>query len=74
MKAYIKKILHPYVREKRKELKPAADYTALVIFNEFTSQGYIDNLLKLLEDNHIYFVMVPVNWTDRLQPMKISIN
>ena len=65
MKAYIKKILLPYVRDKRKELKLIADYPALVIFDKFTGQG-TEKLLKLLEDNHIYFVMVPANCTDRL--------
>lgn len=73
MKAYIEKILLPYVRDKREELKLAADYPALVIFDKFTGQG-TENLLKLLEENHIYFVMVPANCTDRLQPMDISVN
>ena len=45
MKAYIEKILLPYVREKRKELKLAADYPAMVIFDKFTGQG-TDNLLS----------------------------
>ena len=31
-------------------------------------------MLKLLEDNHINFVMVPANTTDRLQPLDISVN
>ena len=73
MKAYIEKILLPYVRDKREELKLAADYPALVIFDKFTGQG-TENLLKLLEENHIYFVTVPANCTDRLQPMDISVN
>ena len=73
MKAYIERILLPYVRDKRKELKLAADYPALVILDKFTGQG-TENLLKLLEDNNIYFVMVPANCTDRLQPMDVSVN
>lgn len=39
MKAYIEKILLPYVSEKRKELKLAGDYPALVIFDHFTGHG-----------------------------------
>ena len=58
MKVYIERILLPYLREKRKQLKLRADYPAL----------------ELLEDNHIYVVMVPANCTDRLQPMDISVN
>ena len=73
MKVNIEKILLPYVCDKRKELKLAADYPALIIFDKFTGQG-TENLLKLLEDNHIYFVMVPANCTDLLQPMDISVN
>ena len=46
MKAYIEKILLPYVRDKRKELKLTADYPALVIFDKFTGQG-TENLLTL---------------------------
>ena len=52
MKVYIEKILLPYVRDKRKELKVTTDYPALVIFDKFTGQG-TENLLKLLEDDHI---------------------
>ena len=52
MKAYIEKILLLYVRDKRKELKLTTDYPALVIFDKFTGQG-TENLLKLLEDDHI---------------------
>ena len=73
MKAYIERILLPYVRDKRKELKLAADYPALDIFEKFTGQG-TENLLKLLDDNSIYFIMVPANCTDRLQPMDVSVN
>ena len=31
-------------------------------------------MLKLLEDHHIRVVMVPANYTDRLQPLDISVN
>ena len=73
MEAYIEKILVPYVDGKRTELKLQADYPALVIFDKFTGQR-TEKILKLLEDNHLYFVMVPANCTDRLQPMDISVN
>ena len=39
MKAYIERILLPYLREKRKQLKLRANYTALVIFGKSTGQG-----------------------------------
>ena len=43
------------------------------IFDKFTGQG-TENLLKLHEDNHIHFAMVPTNYTDKLQPMDVSVN
>ena len=53
-------------------LKLHEDCPALVIFHKFTGQG-TESLLKL-QDNHIHFVMVPVNCTDRLQPLDVSVN
>ena len=73
MKAYIEKILLPYINGKRKELKLQPDHPALVMFDKFTGQG-TESLLQLLEDNHINVVMVPANCTDRLQPLDVSIN
>lgn len=73
MKAYIEKILLPYINSKRRDLKLHPDYPALVIFDKFTGQG-TESLLKLLEDNHIHVVMVPANCTDRLQPLDVSVN
>ena len=44
-----------------------------MIFDKFTGQG-TESLLELLQDNHIHFVMVPANCTDRLQPLDVSVN
>ena len=71
MKAYIEKILMPYISCKRKELKVGTMYPALVVFDNFT--GQMVNIMKLLEEN-VYVVNVPANCTDRLQPMDISVN
>ena len=73
MKYYIRVVLLPYVQAKRKELKVAADHCALVIFNNFTGQC-TEDVLALLEDNHINVVMVPANCTDRLQLLDISVD
>ena len=72
MKDYINEILLPYISRKRKELKVHEDHPALVIFDKFTGQG-TESVLKLLQDNHIHFVMVPANCTDRLQPLDVSV-
>ena len=70
---YIEKILCPYIARKRYELKLDDTHPALVIFDSFKAQT-TDRVLKLLEDNHIYSIMVSPNCTDRLQPMDISVN
>ena len=70
---YIKRILLPYVAQKRSELSLPVDYPALVIFDRFKAQC-TDRILSLLDDNRICVVIVPANCTDRLQPLDISIN
>ena len=71
MKDYLQKILTPYVDEKRKQLKLSPDYPAMVLFDKFTGT---QELFHLLEANHIHFVVVPANCTDRLQPLDLSVN
>ena len=70
---YIEKILCPYIARKRSELNLDDTHPALVIFDSFKAQT-TERVLKLLEDNYIYSIMVPANCTDRLQPMDISVN
>lgn len=64
---YIEQIIIPYVLKKKNDLGLPITHPALVIFDEFNGQT-TDNILKLLTDNHIYYVIVPPNTTDRLQP------
>ena len=73
MKYYLQKILIPYIDEKRKELKLSEDYPALVLFDKFAGQG-TQELYGILESNHIDFVVIPANCTDRLQPLDVSVN
>ena len=70
MKDYIKKILLPYIKEKRKELKLSADYPALVLYDNFTGQG-IQELFDILQST---VVIIPANCIDRLQPLDVSVN
>ena len=63
----------PYVVQKRKTLQLPSNYPALVIYDTFAAQG-TEDVLKLLEKNNIYIVMVPANCTDRLQPLDVSVN
>ena len=59
--------------KEKSELKLDDTHPVLVIFDSFKAQT-TDQVLKLLEDNHIYSIMVLPNCTDRLQPMDISVN
>ena len=45
----------------------------MCIFDSFNGQ-LTDDVLLLLERNHIDFVFVPPNCTDRLQPLDLSVN
>ena len=73
MLLYIRSIIIPYVEEKRKSLGLSSSHSALVIFDEFNGQTS-DPVLRLLEENNIFYVIVPPNCTDRLQPLDVSIN
>ena len=73
MRAYILKIIVPYVVKKREELKLVPSYPALVLFDNFSGQC-TDGLFKILSDNNINYVFIPPNCTDRLQPLDVSVN
>lgn len=73
MQDYINKVLLPYIKRKRIELKLSSDQRALVIFDQFKGQC-TSSILELLEENNISIVTVPANCTDRLQPLDVSVN
>ena len=70
---YIKKIIIPFVEQKRKDLKLPPDQPALALFDVFKGQQ-TEEVATLLEENNILLVPIPANCTDRLQPMDLSIN
>ena len=72
-KDHVEKIVLPYLRMKRQELNLAQDHHALCIFDNFKGQ-LTDDVLQLLERNHIDVMFVPPNCTDRLQPLDLSVN
>uniref|UniRef100_A0A1X7TQY0 DDE-1 domain-containing protein n=1 Tax=Amphimedon queenslandica TaxID=400682 RepID=A0A1X7TQY0_AMPQE len=73
MKSYLEVILVLYVQEKRTALGLPGTQPALVIFDEFKGQ-LTDKILMQLEENNIFYVVVPANYTDRLQPLDVSVN
>ena len=70
---YISKIIIPYFRRKRADLGLSATHPALAIFDEFTGQ-VTEEALVMLDNNNIYYVIVPPNCTNKLQPLDISVN
>ena len=73
MKEYIQHVLLPYIDEKRKNLKLANDYPALVTYDNFKGQCTPD-ILTLLDVRNINIVLIPPNCTDRLQLLDLSVN
>ena len=70
---YIYKILLPYVKQKREELKLPGDHPALAVFDRFKAQC-TSNVIQILRDNHIDILLIPASCTDRLQPLDVSVN
>ena len=70
---YFHKIILPYIKQKRLDLKLSDNYPALVLFDVFKGQC-TDSFLNLLRSNHILYVFVPPNCTDKLQPLDLTIN
>ena len=62
-----------HVTKKWVQLDLSADHSALVLFDVFKGQC-TSEILKLLEDNHILYVTIPNNCTDKLQPLDLSVN
>ena len=73
MLLYITKIIVPYLQEKKKSIGLPPDCSSLVIFDEFKGQT-TDNVLACLKENNVFYVKVPANCTDRLQPLDVSTN
>ena len=70
---YISKIIVPFVKNKRKEVKKTDDQVTLVIFVEIKGQ-ITQACADLLSQNNILFVLVPPNCTDHLQPLDATVN
>ena len=71
--AYLRNVIIPYVKNEREILGLQDDHCALALFDVFKGQCTAQ-VLKILEENHIFFVTIPNNCTDRLQPLDLSVN
>ena len=73
MHRYIENIIVPFVDNKRELLKLKKSHPALAMIDCFRGQT-TPGILDLLQENNIITVMVPINCTDKLQPIDLSIN
>jgi len=73
MIAYLHNILLPHVVTTCRDLKLFSMHPCLVIFDQSKAQ-MTEWFLKALEDNNILVAEVPVNCTDRLQQLDLSVN
>ncbi len=70
MMEYIQEIIVPFVESKREMV---GDHAALVIMDNFKGQK-TPKISELLEDHNIHMAFIPLNTTDKLQPMDVSVN
>ena len=68
----MKKILIPYVKEKRKELK-VPNKPWLLICDVFKGQ-WTDAVKKVVKASNGKMVAVPNNWTNYFQPLDLTVN
>lgn len=73
MKRYIKKVVIPFVIQKREALKLETTHPALALFDGFKGQT-TEMIHSLLAANNIVTIQIPPNCTDKLQPLDLSIN
>uniref|UniRef100_A0A8C4QAG2 DDE-1 domain-containing protein n=1 Tax=Eptatretus burgeri TaxID=7764 RepID=A0A8C4QAG2_EPTBU len=73
MLRYVDKIIIPYAKKTRKDLKLPPTQKCLTIFDFFkVHEG--EDLLTKLRRNNIFAVFVPACCTERLQPLDLSVN
>ena len=71
MLEYMEHIIAPYVQKVRESFQP--DTSALVIMDNFKGQ-ITESVSSLLDQYNIHVCLLPLNTTDRLQPMDVLIN
>ena len=70
---YITDVVVPFVEQKRDDLELNSDHAAVAIFNHFKGQ-LTKKVSRLLEENNLHSVLIPVAYTGDLQPMDTSVN
>ena len=70
---YLQNIVTSFVDEIKDELDLPVRQKALAIFDCFRGQ-ITEDFLYTLKSNILVYVTIPPNWTDKLQPMDLSVN
>ena len=73
MISYIDVVIVPYMDEKRRQLGLSSTHFGLIILDEFKGQT-TSRVLNLLQSRNLFYVIIPPNCTDRLQPLDVSVN
>jgi len=73
MISYTEAIIAPYMAEMRRQLRLDSKHSGLIILDEFKGQT-ASRVLNLLQSHNLFYVTVPPNCTDRLQPLDVCVN
>ena len=73
IKRYIKKVVIPFVTQKREALKLETTHPALALFDGFKGQT-TEMIHSFLAANNIVTIQLPPNCTDKLQLLDLSFN
>ena len=65
-------IILAYIRRMR-EVLGQESAPAIIIMDNFKGQ-ITDQIVQLLSDNNVHVVLIPLNCTDQLLPMDLSVN
>ena len=72
-KLYIEKIIFPYLRKKREEMKLSSEHPTILRFDNFKAQC-TETILKYLDSNNVNVVLILLNCTNWLQLLDLSVN
>ena len=74
MKRYLEMIIVPFITKKKEALSLDDSYPTMVLYDCFCGQTTDGIVALLLEKHNIVSAQIPANYTDKLQPMDISVN
>ena len=70
---HLEKVVFPYLKKRKAELKLLDDQKGMLIFDVFKGQ-VTENVTKFIEENDCVFVHVPNNMTEHFQPLDLNVN